>query len=76
MNEIKEDVKYEKVTPKESDSDLMVFDVKLDAKALVTLAGHQNDLINPTNTAIKFAKINQETDTLDVRLITSRCNLK
>lgn len=71
-----EEKEIEQRTISESDSDLMVFDVTLDVKTLVTLTGHQNDLINPNNTSIKFAKVNQEDDTLSVRLITARCNLK
>lgn len=76
MSETTEDIKYETVQPVESDSDLMVFNITLDVKALVTLAGHQDSLVNPLNTTIKVAKVNHDTDTLDVKLVTSRCNLK
>lgn len=57
-------------------SDLMVFEVSLDSLDLTTLAGHKDEIIDPRAVAIKSAIIDQKTDTLKVRLITARCNLK
>ena len=57
-------------------SDLMVFEVSLNANDLTILAGHQDEIIDPKGIAIKSAVIDQKTDTLKVRLITARCNLK
>lgn len=57
-------------------TDLMVFEVSLNANDLTILAGHQDEIIDPKGIAIKSAIIDQKTDTLKVRLITARCNLK
>ena len=64
-------VEEEKVEIPPLASDLMVFEVSLD-----TLAGHKDEIIDPRAVAIKSAIIDQKTDTLKVRLITARCNLK
>ena len=81
MNEeqvVDEDVveEEEKVEIPPLASDLMVFEVSLDSLDLTTLAGHKDEIIGPRAVAIKSAIIDQKTDTLKVRLITARCNLK
>ena len=57
-------------------TDLMVFEVSLNANDLTILAGHKDEIIDPRAVAIKSAIIDQKTDTLKDRLITARCNLK
>lgn len=70
------DVEEEQIKIPPLASDLMVFEVLLDASDLTNLAGHKDEIIDPRAVAIKSAVIDQKTDTLKVRLITARCNLK